>query len=315
MDADNFGAFWNNDFSIIDSMSVSIGFRYTDESKTANIISGGCLLGTNCTFDALAGDWSNVTPKIGFQWFLNDNAHIYSFWSKGFRSGGFNFRNARPDVIPPGPTEEEENTTIEIGIKSELAGGRVRLNAAMFHNEIEGMQRELNMPDAQVVVLQGTINAGDVTIKGVELDVVALVTDNFSINASYGYQDGTYDRVNPAFAAFLGPNLPRLAPSNYSVGASVDIPMGGAGLVNLMANYSFREGHAYNDSNTENYEDQRRLNASVNWFLANESWQVSLYGRNLTDEANWGNLTTVTGYTAGPMQKGREVGIEINFRH
>ena len=321
MSARNVGVFWNNDFHIIDTFSMSVGLRYTDESKSAQIISGvggGCedVVTFDCNFDNLSGDWSNVTPKIGFQWHLNDSSQVYSFWSKGFRSGGFNFRNAKPNVIPPGPTEEEENTTIEIGIKTEFADGRMRLNAALFHNEIEGMQRELNMGDPHVIVLQGTINAGDVTIKGLEIDFVGLITDNFSINASYGYQDGEYDSVNPDFAIFLGPDLPRLAPSNYSVGLSLDIPMGGAGLMNLATNYSFREEHPYNDSNTEIYEDQKRLNASANWFMANDKWQISLFGKNLTDEANWGNLTSISGiYTAGPMKPGREIGLEANYRY
>jgi len=317
MDAKNFGAFWNNDFRILDSFSMSIGFRYTAESKSAHIITGSCadVVTFNCTFDHLAGDWDNITPKIGFQWTLSENSQLYSFWSKGFRSGGFNFRNAKPDIIPPGPTKEEENTTIEIGIKTEFAGGRMRLNAAIFHNEIQDMQRELNMGDPDVVVLQGTINAGDVTIKGLEIDFVGLITDNFSVNASYGYQDGEYDNKNPAFAAFLGDELPRLAPSNYNIGLSFDLPMESMGLVNFATNYSFREEHPYNDSNSEIFEDQTRLNASLNWFLPDEVWQVSLYGKNLTDEANWGNLTSIAGiYTAGPMQKGRVIGLEVNYR-
>lgn len=321
MSARNVGIFWNNDFHVIDTFSMSVGFRYTDESKSAQIISGvggGCadVVNFDCTFDNLAGDWSNVTPKIGFQWILSDSSHVYSFWSKGFRSGGFNFRNAKPNVIPPGPTKEEENTTIEIGIKTEFAGGRMRLNAALFHNEIEGMQRELNMGDPDVIVLQGTINAGDVTIKGVEIDFVGLITDHFSVNASYGYQDGSYDKVNPDFAMFLGPDLPRLAPNNYSVGLSLDIPLGGSGLLNLATNYSYREEHPYNDSNSEIYEDQKRWNASANWFMANDKWQISLFGKNLTDEANWGNLTSIAGiYTAGPMKPGRQIGLEVNYRY
>ena len=320
MDAKNFGAFWNNEFQIIDSFSMSIGFRYTDESKSASIISGvggGCadVVNFDCSFDDLSGDWDNITPKIGFQWLLGENSHVYSFWSKGFRSGGFNFRNAKPNVIPPGPTKEEENTTIEIGIKTEFADGRMRLNAALFHNEIEDMQRELNMGDPDVIVLQGTINAGDVTIKGLEIDFVGLITDNFSVSASYGYQDGEFDRKNPDFAAFLGDDLSRLAPSNYSVGLSLDLPMGDTGVVNFATNYSFREEHPYNDSNSEIFDDQKRLNASINWFLPNDVWQVSLYGKNLTDEANWGNLTSIAGiYTAGPMKKGRVIGLEVNYR-
>jgi iron complex outermembrane receptor protein len=321
MTAKNFGVFWNNDFQVADSFSVSAGLRYTDESKSAQIISGvggGCtdVITFDCTFDDLSGDWSNVTPKVGFQWYLNDSAQVYGFWSKGFRSGGFNFRNAKPNVIPPGPTKEEENITIEIGMKTDFADGRMRLNVALFHNEIEGMQRELNMGDPDVIVLQGTINAGDVTIEGAEVDFVGLITDNFSVNASYGYQDGEYDTVNPDFAQFLGPDLPRLAPSNYSVGLSLDIPMGGAGLINLATNYSYREAHPYNDSNTEIYEDQKRWNASANWFMANDKWQISLYGKNLTDQANWGNLTSISGiYTAGPMKPGRAIGLEVNYRY
>lgn len=320
MDAKNVGAFWNNDFQILDDFSMSVGLRYTGEKKSAQIISGvggGCteVVTFDCTFDSLSGDWTNVTPKIGLQWELGDSGQIYSFWSKGYRSGGFNFRNAKPNVIPPGPTKEEENTTIEIGYKSDFLDGRMRLNAAIFHNEIEGMQRELNIGDPDVVVLQGTINAGDVTIWGLELDFVGMITDNFSVSASYGHQEGEYDKVNPDFASFLGPDLPRLAPNNYSVGLSLDLPMSGAGLINLATNYSFREEHPYNDSNTEIFGDQKRLSASANWFLPNDAWQISLYGKNLTDEANWGNLTSIAGlFTAGPMQKGRIYGLEVNYR-
>ncbi len=320
MDAKNIGAFWNNDFQILDDFSMSVGLRYTGEKKSAQIISGvggSCtdVVTFDCTFDSLSGDWTNVTPKIGLQWELGDSGQIYSFWSKGYRSGGFNFRNAKPNVIPPGPTKEEENTTIEIGYKSDFLDGRMRLNAAIFHNEIEDMQRELNIGDPDVVVLQGTINAGDVTIWGLELDFVGMITDNFSVSASYGHQEGGYDKVNPDFASFLGPDLPRLAPNNYSVGLSLDLPMSGAGLINLATNYSFREEHPYNDSNTEIFGDQKRLSASANWFLPNDAWQISLYGKNLTDEANWGNLTSIAGlYTAGPMQKGRIYGLEVNYR-
>lgn len=317
MDSKNFGAFWSNDFHMGDSWTFTAGVRYTDESKSARIIIGGCTdnINFNCATDNLSGKWDNITPKLGIQFKMTDNSQLYGFWSKGYRSGGFNFRNARPDLFPPGPTKEEENNTIEIGLKSEFMDGHMRLNLAAFHNEIDDMQRELNMPDAQVIVLQATINAGDVTIEGIEADFVALFGDNFSVNLSYGYQDGEYTRVEPIYAAFLGPELPRLAPSNYSVGFSWDIPLS-SGLINVMANHSFRERHPYDDANNAFFDDQRRTNASVNWFSEDDQWSISLYGKNLEDEANWGNLTSIAGlWTAGPMKKGREIGVEINFRY
>jgi iron complex outermembrane receptor protein len=317
MDAENFGIFWNNDIYIGEGFTAQIGVRYTDESKTANIFTAGCfdVVTFNCPTVDLEGDWDNVTPKLGFMQELSDNARLYGFWSKGFRSGGFNFRNARPNVIPPGPTEEEESNTFELGIKSELADGRVRLNVAAFHNDISDIQRELNLPDQFVVVLQGTINAGDVVIKGIETDLVALLTDNFSINLAVGLQDGRYTDVNPDFASFLGEELPRLAPSNAAFGFSWDIPMG-AGLINLSGQYTTRENNYYNDSNTERFDTQERVNAAINWFSGNDLWRVSLYGKNLTDEQNWGNLTSIAGlFTAGPMQRGRIIGLEVNWQN
>jgi iron complex outermembrane receptor protein len=317
MDAENFGIFWNNDIYIGEGFTAQIGIRYTDESKTANIFTAPCFdnVTFNCPTDDLEGDWDNVTPKVGFIQELSENARVYGFWSKGFRSGGFNFRNARPDVIPPGPTNEEESNTFELGVKSELADGRVRLNAAVFHNEISDIQRELNVPDPFVVVLQGTINAGDVVIKGIEADIVALITDTFSINAAIGLQDGRYVDVNPDFASFLGEELPRLAPSNGALGFSWDIPLG-AGLINLAGQYTVRESNYYNDSNSEKFDTQERVNLAANWFSPSEQWRVSLYGKNLTDEANWGNLTSIAGlFTAGPMQRGRIIGLQVDWQY
>ena len=317
MDAENLGIFWNNDIYIGEGFTAQVGIRYTDESKTAQIFTAGCfdVVTFSCPTVDLKGDWDNITPKLGFTQELSDNARIYGFWSKGFRSGGFNFRNARPNIIPPGPTKEEESNTFELGIKSELADGRVRLNVAVFHNDISDIQRELNLPDVAVVVLQGTINAGDVVIKGLETDLVALITDNFSINATLGLQDGRYTDVNPDFASFLGEELPRLAPSNGALGFSWDIPMG-AGLINLSGQYTTREANYYNDSNTERFDTQERVNAAVNWFSPNDQWRVSLYGKNLTDEENWGNLTSIAGlFTAGPMQRGRIIGFQVNWEN
>ncbi len=316
MDAKNFGVFWNNDIHVGDRVTLTAGLRYTDERKSAQIITGGCSdnAGFNCSFLDLDGDWNNITPKLGVQFRMTDDAQLYAFWTKGYRSGGFNFRNAKPTVIPPGPTLEEENNTVEIGLKADMLDGRVRLNIAAFQNKVDDMQRELNVPDPDVIVLQGTINAGDVTIQGVELDFVGLITDTFSINASYGWQDGEYDSVNPAFASFLGAELPRLAPTNYSVGLSWDIPAG-SNMFNLMVNHSYRESHPYDDANLQFFDDQRRTNASINWFSADDTWNVSLYGKNLEDEANWGNLTSIAGlWVAGPMKKGRVLGLEVNYR-
>lgn len=326
MNAKNYGVFWNNDVTVAEVWTLTAGIRYSKEDKETQIITGACdeVITFDCNFADYDGDWDNWTPKLGVSWAFTDSAQAYTYWTKGFRAGGFNFRNAKPDVLPPGPTNQEEQSMWEIGIKSELWDNRVRLNLAYFHNEIEDIQREVNTPDPDVVVLQGTINAGDVTIKGVELDFAALLTENFYIDGTVGYMDGRYTSKNPLWAGinpgtgdpWLGSELPRLAPWSFGLGANYDIPLPDSSLINLRADYGWRDRNAYNDSNTEFFTQQKRLGASVSWNSPESAWRVSLFGKNLLDEENWGNLTEIgtLGYTAGPMLKGRQYGIEVQYQ-
>ncbi len=333
MEAENYGIFWNNDYSVNDELTLTAGIRYSEEDKDAIIRQAGCVdldgpnpatnrfeyslggVGLPCPTDMLMGDYDYWTPKLGGSWQFAEDAQVYAFWTKGYRAGGFNFRNARPDIIPPGPTREEEQNSFEIGIKSELFDNQLRLNVAYFRNKIDDIQRELNLGDPQVVVLQGTINAGDVDINGIEIDFQAVPTDNFTVYGSVGYLDGDYTRVDPMWAAFLGPELPRLAPWSMSLGGSLDIPIDEYGLINVKADWGFRDRNAYDDANLNIFDQQRRYNASVNWISPESTWRVSLFGKNLSDEANYGNLTSISGlYTAGPMQKGREYGLELQYQ-
>jgi iron complex outermembrane receptor protein len=348
MNAKNYGIFWNNDIRFADVWTATVGVRYSKEKKEASIIDGQCLdlddSDSLCTFDNSDGEWDNWIPKLGLQWDFLENgsssANVYGFWTKGFRAGGFNFRNAKPTVLPAGPTEQEEQSVWEIGIKSQFWDGRSRLNIAYFNTDIQDMQREVNTPDLDVAVLQGTINAGDVTIKGVELDFAVLVTDNLTIEVSGGYMDGKYTEINPMWSGinpgtgdpWIGDDLPRLSPWNFYTAGSYDIPLANTSLLNLRLDYGVRDRNAYNDSNTQYFDKQKRLNAAVSWVSPEDSWRVSLFGKNLNDQENWGNLTEVpdpascanpyvcnptgpTGsYVAGPMLKGIQYGIEVQYK-
>lgn len=324
MDHQTWGVFVNNDYHLTENLTLTAGLRFTREEKEAQVIRGG-LDGSNrcsdpvtfnCDFDQLEDTWNNWTPKLGFNWHFTESAQFYAFYTKGFRSGGVNFRNAKPDLIPAGPTKEEAQGSFEIGVKSDWMDGRLRLNAAYFYNEVDDMQRELNQGDPDVVVLQATINAGDVTIQGVEVDFVALLAENFSINGSVGYTEGRYTKVDPAFDPYVGTDLPRLSPWTASLGATYDLDLGDKGFLTFRANYSFRDRAAYNDANTHYFDQQHESSASVNYTTPDEHWKLSLFGKNLNDEARWGNLTSIGGaFTAGPMQKGRVWGLEAEYRY
>ncbi len=344
MNTKSLGIFWNNDITFAENWVLTAGIRYSDEEKKATIIDGPLppdtdawcsdVVDFDCSRENLEGDWDYWIPKLGLQWHFSDSSNVYGFWTQGYRTGGFNFRNSKPGIpptgYPAGPTKLEEQNTYEVGLKTEVLDNRLRMNFAYFFNDIEEMQRELNQGDPDVVVLQATINAGDVEIRGVEFEFQAIATEYLSFYGSLGYMDGEYTKKNPPYDGinlatctqpplpclpYLGDDLPRLAPWSFSLGGSWDIPLSSYGLMNLRADYGYRDRNAYDDANVSYFDRQRRLGASVNWMSPEDHWTVSLFGQNLLDEANWGNITSIARlYNAGPMQKGREYGLRVEYR-
>ena len=114
--------------------------------------------------------WSDLTPKIGLQYFFSDDAQIYAFATEGFRSGGYNLRNATAGV-KAGPFDPEELRSYELGGKADWLDGRLRTNVALFYNEMTKMQREIIVTTGAGGggIGQSIRNTADALIKGVEL--------------------------------------------------------------------------------------------------------------------------------------------------
>jgi iron complex outermembrane receptor protein len=167
------GAFAAVDWTLSESFKMNLGVRYTREKKDAEVATiragGGSIPARHIAADFLDSErWSDVSPRVGLQWTPAKDSQVYAYWAKGFRSGGYNFRNTDPGVTP-GPFDAEDQSSFELGWKQDLVDGRLRLNAAAFHNKIERIQREINTPGA-LGVTQVIRNAGDATLRGGELE-------------------------------------------------------------------------------------------------------------------------------------------------
>ena len=88
-----------------------------------------------------------------------------------------------------------------------------------------------------------------------------------------------------------------------------------SGSLSLSSDYSYRDKNPYDDANLAFFDSQKRWDAFVSWLSPNDRWTVTAFGKNLRDEANYGNITSIAGlYNAGPMQRGREYGLQVEFR-
>lgn len=326
---DTWGVFVNNDFSVTDAITLTAGVRYTKEKKDVKVASApnaglgiqGCSVTTlECTYDVVDNEtWSNVTPKLGVKWQIDEEIQAYASWSKGFRSGGYNFRSVDPAVFPPGPTEEEELDSYEFGLKSTLLNNKLRINTALFRTEISNMQRSVNLPHPSLGLVQGIMNTADATIQGIEVDFVALISENFSVNGTLGLMDGDYDKIytdlngdSVISSADKALGIPRLAPKTWSIGAAYDIALKDESVVTLRVDYSYRDEVAFTDSNSTFLPDVEMLDVSARYAIT-ENMNVSLYGKNLKDEVVVGAASLFSFGEAGAIGKGATYGVEFNY--
>lgn len=339
-DHETWGIFAQADIDITDTLALTLGGRYTEEKKRVEVaslllnivpsgfmvldpaVAPGCAgqLFSNCIFDFSDRDkWDSFTPKVGLQWVPNDNLQLYGFWTRGFRSGGYNLRNTSP-TTPPGPFDQESQHSFEVGAKTSPLDGRARFNIAFYRNEIDNMQREINLPDPVAGVVQIIQNTAEATIQGFEVEGQILVTENLLVQGSVGHTDGDYDRIlfdltgdGMITNTDLDLKLPRLAPWTYSIGATYDHELGAMGYLTSRINYAHRDVAAYTDNNVGVINSANVLDASLAWTTRNEQVTFSVYGRNLLDEAWAGGDTQLPFGSFSPLNKGLVTGIEVQL--
>jgi iron complex outermembrane recepter protein len=154
------------DYRFASSWAVDAGLRYSEDTQryTRLAIPGppppGCF---PCTSDV---DSNEVTGRLGLKYFATDDVMLYGTYSKGYKAGGINLD---PRQAPYAP---ETNKMGELGVKSTLAGGRLRVNAAVFYSDYDGIQlSSLTAIGTPPALLPNTLNAAPAEIYGAELEV------------------------------------------------------------------------------------------------------------------------------------------------
>ena len=365
------GAFANVDYSFTDKLVATFGLRYSNEEKDADVIyvrprnecsvvSGTCSPdGTNALISLITGgaaqepngfsdgnEWSNWTPKLGLQYFWTDNLQTYAHYTKGFRSGGYNFRITDIPIFYQFVAatgefgfDEEEVDAFEVGFKTSSEDGRVQVNGALFHTAIQNMQREVNTAGASGVV-QNIINTADASITGVEVDGRVAIGESWLATFNVGMIDASYDDVffdldadGVVGSSDLALDLPRVPQATWGVGLIKDVDLGDGGALVGQVNYQFRDRIAYTDSNFGWIQSANMLDANLTWETPVDGLAASIYGKNLLDEVQAGNDTQLpfpgplstgnnypymglpAGGTFSPLKKGRLVGLELTYEY
>ena len=333
------GAFVNTETRLFAGLSLLAGVRYTMEDKavkiaTFNPMSPCGVLDETCTFDFEDDNsWSSISPKVGVQWRADDSIQVYGHWTRGFRSGGYNFRNTSPTAAP-GPFDEEQQDAFELGAKTRQLDGKLNVSLAGFLNQMSDMQREVNVPDDAVGVVQIITNTADATIYGVEADASAQLFGGLTLSVSLGFMRSQYDEVRYDLDGdgMVGDSdkelsLPRFPELTATAGLLYARQLGDVGIIRLRGNYAYRDETYFTDNNLGVLPGGNVIDAGLGFTYTGLGQSagilptLTLYGRNLTNTVFLGGQTplppelgpVMLGGNFSVLKEGRVIGLELSL--
>jgi iron complex outermembrane recepter protein len=150
--------------------------------------------------------WDKFTPKLAFSWKLDDLRMLYASWTQGYNAGGFSGR-AGTVLAATTPYQPEKVTAYEVGLKSEWFDRRLRANFAGFFTDYQDKQEEIIVPiPVNPFTSTQVQNVSAAEIWGIEGEFNWLVTDDITINASFGYLNAEYSEFRvPIDATLVSP--------------------------------------------------------------------------------------------------------------
>lgn len=306
VDTKTWSVFGDFTYDLLETVSLSLGGRYTSDERTAVVLRqtflgiGSPAMGnTSAVLLATTGDFTGndtfkkFTPRASLSWRPVEEHNLYVTYSKGFKGGGFDPRGSNLAVQGFQP---ETVDSIEGGAKSRWFDGRATTNLAVFYSDYNNQQ----IPGSVGVDTDGdgvndnfvgtVTNAGSSKIWGLEFEGNALITDSLSVNASAGYINADFKKfivngVNVQ-ATKVFQNTPKW---NGHLAVTYERParlFKDDGSIALTGAVSYKsKTHQFEDPNP--FLDQNKyalLDASIVWTSEDGRIQAGLYGKNLTDK-------------------------------
>jgi iron complex outermembrane receptor protein len=209
-EVDSAAVFADATWHATDRLDVILGARYTSDdvlnARTSYGLAPSCGCGppdpaffpsfVNFPRPNASGKstFSDVSPRGGLRFAWSETGSVYLTASKGYKAGGDstgNNTNAPGSPAVDVPFNEETLWNYEVGIKTEFADRRVRLNASVFYLDWKNLQVEafrFLTPGDLSSNFEQTVNV-DSKGKGAEVELLAQPWKGFTIGGSLGYLD------------------------------------------------------------------------------------------------------------------------------
>lgn len=274
-----------------ENWDVSLEARVQKDEKDFDYerIDNDPLSDESIAFTSFANDSTRFLPTATLTYTISDESRAYGRIATGYRPGGFNpFPN--PAFFDKTEYDPEDIISFEIGYKGafELGATLLKTSAAIFYSETDDVQASTSLSETDSsFALQ---NVGGNSVYGGELELSAFTPigpgDLITV-LGLGHTQGEWDNNTDVIfegevVDLSGLDVPRTRDYtvNFNVTYQFEITQGldGAARVGGQA-----AGGGYdNANNSRESEDYEMYDASLS--LIGQTWRISLYGKNLTDE-------------------------------
>jgi iron complex outermembrane receptor protein len=298
------------EFHVTDKLDLVAGYRITMDRKAEHFRQGVAPLDSKYSKN-------RPTYFLGLNYKVTDQIFAYAKYSTGYISGG----SASSIAYKP-----ETSISYEAGIKTDLFDRRLRSNLAVFSVDYTSAQqsatgRGIGRPELAIIL----INAYDLKAKGFEWENTALPMEGLTLTANIGYTQSDISNISPLYAPFsqaraaFRPKWTGEVAAQYEVR---DMPGDSRLILRVDGNYRSLE---YTNPFSNGPLIAAALTTPSTWLVnahvaladikvANTTAEVSLWGRNLTDNGRVTFGAPFPVFATGMYERARTYGVDVNFK-
>jgi len=237
VDTKTYSFFADFTYELTDTLSVSLGGRYTNDKRSSRVLRTTFIGGFSDLFVpnsaaipiAVTSDFTgsetfeDFNPRASISWQPNANHNIYFTYSQGFKGGGFDPRGqttAAPDLDGDGDIDFDDQfeflrfapetvDSFELGWKASLLDNRLNISLAAFLGQYDNVQ----IPGSVGLDTTGdgvndsfigiTSNAASADVNGFEFEGSALVGEDFAGDGSRFSINWSLGYLDAGFDTFI----------------------------------------------------------------------------------------------------------------
>ena len=236
-------------YHVSDTFDVIFGGRFTRDKVSNSLAGFGIAPGINpgdfwSSWGNFARDpvntdskYTGFSPRLVLKYAASDDLNLYANISKGYKAGGNSVGNDPRDGSGIAlPFNKEELWNYEVGFKSVLMDGNMRLNGSFFFLDWEDLQVEtfrFLAPGDLSSNFEQTTSVEEAEAMGMELEMLYAVHDQLTFSASVGMLDteitsDTSAEITGGFIVELqGLELPKAPELTFNLALDYRFDLGG----------------------------------------------------------------------------------------